>query len=179
VLPNVIRTARIILRPFRSSDVDDVLAYASDSAWSRYLISLPASSYTRADAERFVASQASLDWTVRPSWAIEFQDHAVGGVNLQLSHEQQVGEVGYGLAPRLWGHGLAVEAVRAVIDASFRAYPQLIRVRAKTDARNIQSIRVMEKAGMKREGVLRRDRYFRGELVDEVICGLLRCEWIC
>jgi RimJ/RimL family protein N-acetyltransferase len=35
----------------------------------------------------------------------------------------------------------------------------------------------MEKLGMKREGLLRRDRLFRGELVDEVVCGMLRSEW--
>ena len=46
-----------------------------------------------------------------------------------------------------------------------------------TDARNTQWLRVMEKLGMKREGLLRRDRLFRGELVDEVVCGMLRSEW--
>ena len=177
MVPDVIRTARAILRPVQPSDIDDTLEYATDPEWSRYLIALPASSYTRADAEQFVASQALLDREVRPSWAIEFQGRAVGGVNVRFLHEHRVGELGYSLAPRLWGQGLVVEAVRAVISASFSAYPQLERFRATTDARNAQSLRVMEKLGMKREGLLRRDRLFRGQLVDEVVCGLLRSEW--
>jgi ribosomal-protein-alanine N-acetyltransferase len=179
VVPDVIRTGRAVLRPVQASDVDDILEYATDPEWSRYLIALPGSSYTRADAERFVASQAVLDWDVHPSWAIEFQDRAVGGINARFLHEHRVGELGYGLSPRLWGQGLVVEAARAVIEASFNAYPQLSRFRATTDARNARSLRVMEKLGMKREGLLRSDRFFRGELADEVVCGLLRSEWRC
>ena len=50
-------------------------------------------------------------------------------------------------------------------------------MRARADARNARSIRVMEKLGMKREGLLRNDRLCRGELIDEVVYGLLRSEW--
>ncbi len=174
MVPDVIRTARAVLRPVQASDVDDILDCAADREWSRYLIALPVSSYTRTDAEQFVTSQAVLDREVRPSWAIEFEGRAAGGVNVRFLHDHRVGELGYSLASRLWGRGLVVEAARAVISASFSAYPQLDRFRATTDARNTQSVRVMEKLGMKREGLLRRDRLFRGELVDEVVCGLLR-----
>jgi ribosomal-protein-alanine N-acetyltransferase len=45
------------------------------------------------------------------------------------------------------------------------------------DARNIGSLRVMEKLGMVREGVLRQNRLVRGEFIDEVWCGMLRTEW--
>jgi ribosomal-protein-alanine N-acetyltransferase len=177
VVADVIRTARTILRPVRASDVDDILEYAADPEWRRYLISLPAASYTRADAEHFVAGQALLDRDVHPSWALEFQGHVVGGLSVRFFHDHRVGELGYGLARRLWGQGLAVEAARAIIGACFSTYPQLARFRATTDARNVQSLRVMEKLGMTREALLRNDRFFRGELVDEVVCGLLRSEW--
>jgi len=177
VLPEVIRTTRVIMRPYRPSDVEDILAYASDPNWRRYLIALTDSAYGRADAENFVTSQSSLDRAVHPSWAIEFQGHAVGGLNVRFSHDHRIAELGYGLSPRLWGQGIVVEAARAAIDISFDLYSQLVRVRATCDARNTQSIRVMEKLGMKREALLRCDRFFRGELTDETICGLLRSEW--
>lgn len=176
VTPAVIKSGRTILRPFVTADAADVLAYAGDAAWSRYVIALPGPTYTRADAETFVASQALLDRDTHPSWAIELHGEVVGGVNLRFLHGHRVGELGYGLSPKLWGRGLVVEAVRAVLPAAFGAYPQLVRIRAKTDARNTQSVRVMEKLGMKREALLRSDRFFRGELVDEVIYGLLRSE---
>lgn len=179
MVPDAITTARTLLRPFQPSDVDAVLEYASDPEWSRYVIALPTASYTRDNAERFVAHQASLDRRVAPSWAIVFQNRVVGGVNARFFHEHRVGELGYGLAPRLWGRGLVFEAACAVIGASFQTYPQLVRWQAKTDARNTRSLRVMERLGMTREGLLRSNRFFRGELVDEVIYGLLRSEWRC
>jgi [ribosomal protein S5]-alanine N-acetyltransferase len=176
-ISEVIRTERLVLRPFRPDDVGDVFEYAADTEWSRYTVALPAAPYLRADAEKFLADQALLDRTSHASWAIEFQGRAVGGVNIRFSCAHQIGELGYGLARRLWGQGLASEAARAVVKAAFDTYPQLIRMRAKADARNARSLRVLEKLGMRQEGLLRRDRLFRGELVDEAIYGLLREEW--
>ena len=177
MIRDVIKTARCTLRPFRFADVEDVLAYASDPAWNRYLIALPVS-YTREDAEKFVSGQMLVDRDARPSWAIDVAGSAIGGVNLRFSPDHRIGEIGYGIAPRCWGQGLAFEVARAVIGEAFGAYPELVRIRARSDARNAQSLRVMEKLGMKREALLRCDRLFRGELVDEVICGLLRSEWV-
>jgi ribosomal-protein-alanine N-acetyltransferase len=175
VIPQVIRTQRTILRPYRPSDVDDVLEYAGDARWRQYL-PVP-EVYTRAHAEQFIARQAEIDRDVHPIWAIEVDDHVVGGLNVHFTHEHRIGELGYALAPRLWGQGVIVEAARAVITASFVAYEHLARMRARTDARNTRSLRVMEKLGMNREALLRSDRFFRGELVDEVVCGMLRHEW--
>ena len=65
----------------------------------------------------------------------------------------------------------------AVIDAAFSVYPELNRIQACGDQRNVGSLRVMEKLGMVREGVLRQDKFLRGEFSNTVWCGLLRCEW--
>ena len=72
---------------------------------------------------------------------------------------------------------MATEAVGAVIDESFSTYPDLNRIQASADERNAGSLRVMEKLGMVREGVLRQDQYLRGEFRNTVWCGLLRREW--
>lgn len=176
MLPEVVRTERVILRPFRSSDVDDVFQYAGDVEWRRYMLPLPAV-YTRTDAEEFIAGQVVRDRDVHPMWAIELEDHVVGGVDVHFEHDHRIGELGYGLSPRLWGHGLIVEAARAIVGASFVQYAQLVRIRARADSRNARSLRVMEKLDMQREALLRSDRFFRGELVDEVIYGVLRHEW--
>ena len=176
MLAEVLRTSRLTLRPVRASDVDDVLAYASDPAWSRFLVALP-TTYARADAEAYVAGAVQLDRNVHASWGIEHEGHVVGGIDVSFLHGHRIGELGYGLAPRLWGQGLVVEAARAVVATAFTAYPHLVRIRATTDARNTQSLRVMDKLGMKREGLLRSNRWFRGELVDEIVSGVLRSEW--
>ena len=175
MLPDIIETARLRLRPFRLRDVDDVLGYATDPEWARYLpVPQP---YTQADAEKFLAGQVLLDREVHPAWAIEHARAIIGGINLRFHFNYHVGEMGYSIAHSYWGRGLATEAARAVMEAAFAAYASLNRIRAMADARNLGSLRVMEKLGMVREGVLRQNRLVRGEYIDEVWCGVLRPEW--
>ena len=176
MLPEVIETERLKLRPHRLKDVEDVLSYASDPEWARYLGPVP-QPYTRADAEGFLANQLSQDRTKRASWAIEYAGSAVGGVNIGFEFENRVGTIGYSIAGHLWGKGLATEAAGAVIETSFAAFPDLNRIQATTDEQNAGSVRVLEKLGMVREGVLRQDQYLRGRFRNTVWCGLLRCEW--
>ena len=175
MLPIVIETARLRLRPIGLQDVDAVLSYAADPEWGRYLpVPQP---YLREHAEQFVASQVLLDRESHAAWAIEYAGVVGGGINIRFDFANQVGELGYSLARSHWGQGLTTEAAQAVVDAAFTAYPDLRRVRAMADARNIASLRVMEKIGMIREGTLRQNRITRGESIDEVWCGILRSEW--
>ena len=175
MLPDIIETARLRLRPFRLRDVDDVLVYATDPEWARYLpVPQP---YTQADAEKFIAGQVLLDREVHPAWAIEHAGAVIGGINLRFHFDHHVGEMGYSIARGYWGRGLATEAARTVMEVAFTTYASLNRLRAMADARNIGSLRVMEKLGMVREGVLRQNRLVRREFIDEVWYGVLRPEW--
>ena len=67
--------------------------------------------------------------------------------------------------------------MNVIINSAFDCYTQLVRVRARANAENLGSRRVMEKLGMSLEGQLRQDSFERGELHDEVVYGLLRNEW--
>lgn len=175
MLPEIIDGERFRLRPFQLSDVEAVFSYANDEEYLRYLpIPLP---YVRSHAEIFLANQVLLNRELNPSWAIEVDGAPMGGLNIRFFAEHRVSEIGYAVARSLWGKGIATAASRVVIAAAFEGYPQLERVRARADARNAASIRVMEKLGMKSEGRLRSDRLCRGELADEVWYGLLRPEW--
>ena len=175
MLPEIIEGEGFRLRPFRLTDLDAVFAYAVDEEFLRYLpIPMP---YSCSDAADFLEKQVLLDRAINPSWAIETDGAPCGGLNIRFFADHRVSEIGYAVARRLWGHGIATAASRIVIAAAFETYPQLERVRARADARNAASTRVMEKLGMKREALLRSDRFFRGELRDEVVYGLLRSEW--
>lgn len=174
-MPDQIETTRLLLRPYRWQDIDDVVAYATDETWAKYLpVPTP---YTLADGQRFLASQVLLDRETQPCWAIESAGRIVGGINLRFTFEHRLGELGYAVARDVWGSGIATESAAAVVDAAFSTYPDLNRIRAIGDARNEASLRVMARLGMVREGVLRQNRVFRGDLVDEVWCGVLRSEW--
>ena len=175
MLPELIETERLVLRPVALQDVEDVLAFATDAEWARYLpVPQP---YTRRDAEEFVAGQLLIEREKNPSWAIVCDGVVIGGINLRLDVENHACELGYSVARKHWGQGLATEAARAVIDAAFQADKTLHKVRAMADVRNGASQRVMAKVGMTREGVLRQNRLVRGEYIDEVWYGLLRGEW--
>ena len=169
-----LETERLLLRPFDFGDVEDVLDYASEPELSRYL-PLP-QPYTRGDAVEFI-SRAVLDgWSTRPTFAIVFESHVVGAINLRVDERHRTAELGYALARPQWGKGLTPEAARAVVDWGFERYA-LCKVYAVADLRNRQSWRVMEKLGMSREGVPRSNVQSRDERVDEVCYGILREEW--
>jgi RimJ/RimL family protein N-acetyltransferase len=175
-LPYLLRTPRLVLRPFEFGDVDAITAYAADEEWGRYLSGTP-QPYRREDAVQFVARQALTDRSVHPAWAIVHDGAAVGGINIRFYYEHVVAEMGWSIHRRLWNQGLATEAARAVVDAAFEGHGQLRRIGARADARNVASHRVMEKLGMRNEGTLRQARVARGECIDEVHYGLLRPEW--
>lgn len=175
-LPETFRTERLQLRPFRFGDEGDVLAYARDPEWSRFLRILPRP-YTADDARDFVARQVILDRVTHPAWAITLDDSVIGGVNLRFTFEHRSAEIGYSVARSHWGRGVCTEAARAVIDAAFDTHSDLVRLQARADAQNAGSQRVMEKLGMAKEGVLRRSRVERGEIFDEAWYAILRAEW--
>jgi RimJ/RimL family protein N-acetyltransferase len=176
MLPEIIETERLTLRPYRLQDVADVFSYASDPKWARFLPAVP-QPYTKKDAEKFIAGQILLDPETHQCWALSQNEVVIGGIDLRFDFEHQVGELGYSIAQTHWGKGLVAEVAGAVIDAAFTAYPDLNRIRAWADSRNAGSLRVMEKLGMIREGTLRQNYVNRGEFVDQVWCGILRSEW--
>ena len=75
---------------------------------------------------------------------------SVGG-----SIEKHRMQFGYCLARDAWGNGFATEAARAFLAAAFEL-PSLWRIQAFCDLENPASARVLEKAGLEREGILRR-----------------------
>ncbi|MFT5194009.1 MAG: ribosomal-protein-alanine N-acetyltransferase [Cellvibrionaceae bacterium] len=175
-LPEIIKTERLLLRPFTFKDTDDVYGYAKHPDWSRYL-PVP-NPYTLYDAERFIALRKLDDPTKENVWALEYEGKAVGGINLRAKAEKHaICELGWSISQPNWGKGLMTEAVKTIRDTTFLRFPELHRLYARADLRNIGSWRVMEKVGMQREAVLRQHVNLKGEWMDEVWYAILRPEW--
>jgi RimJ/RimL family protein N-acetyltransferase len=75
---------------------------------------------------------------------------------IELRLEPAKMSFGYTGAKDQWGKGYMTEAVCASIHWAFQQ-PDIYRVYATTDVENVPSRRVMEKAGMQCEGILRRE----------------------
>jgi RimJ/RimL family protein N-acetyltransferase len=85
-------------------------------------------------------------------------------------------EIGYSLVPSERGKGYCSEAVNIMADYLFLSR-EVMRIQAQTDQRNMASQRVLEKAGFKKEGLLRNNFYMRGEWTDDYIYSIIREEW--
>lgn len=86
-------------------------------------------------------------------------------------------EIGYDLAPSYWGHGIMAEALRAVLKYGFEKM-ELNRIQAIIDSKNVRSMKLVNRLGFKKEGVLRQRSYFNGQFRDDVIFSLLKKEWM-
>jgi [ribosomal protein S5]-alanine N-acetyltransferase len=78
--------------------------------------------------------------------------------------------------PELWGKGVASEAAKLMINIGF-TYFHLHRIQATCDPDNIASSRVLEKVGMKKEGVLRENIMIKSGWRDSAIYSVLEGEY--
>jgi len=85
-------------------------------------------------------------------------------------------EIGYSLVPSERGKGYGTEALGIMVDYLFLS-KDVMRIQAQTDQRNAASQKILEKAGFKKEGTLRRNFFMRGEWTDDYIYSILREEW--
>lgn len=140
----VLRTERLVLRPFVLDDVDDALAYRADPAFAEFLPHVP-QPFTREHAEAFVRTNMTEPWATLPTYALVFDERVIGTVNLEIEGRRAM--LGYALGRAYWGRGLAVEAARAVL-----AHHALDQYWASTASGNVRSMRVLDKLGMTRDG---------------------------
>jgi RimJ/RimL family protein N-acetyltransferase len=85
-------------------------------------------------------------------------------------------EVGYGLVPSERRKGYCSEAALLMVDYLFLS-KDIVRLQAYTDVRNVGSQKVLEKVGFKKEGIVRKNGFVRGEWKDECLYSFLREEW--
>ena len=173
----VLQTERLTLRRFRLTDVDDVVAFANDEEWQRYL-PLPYP-YKRVHGEHFVAESFLKHWKSKPAFAVVLDETVIGEINLSIDKKRQTAEMGYGIARKHWGNGYATEAAHAIVAWAFESFC-LVKVYAYANVENNRSWRVMERIGMTREGLLRSeapDSRDSNRRQDVAYYGILREDW--
>jgi ribosomal-protein-alanine N-acetyltransferase len=153
--PETFETGRLQLRKPVLSDAEEIFRqYAQDAEVTKYLTWVP---YGKIDETREFIGTCLARWKEGHSfhWTIVRKDDGqlLGMINARVDGHKW--ELGYVLAREYWGRGYMTEAVRTLIDRAFKE-ASVYRVWAVCDIDNVASARVMEKAGMQREGLLRR-----------------------
>ena len=154
--PVTFATARLVARPPLVEDAEAVFAaYASDPevtrylSWRAYTRVHPLAIFLRECAARWEKSDGPFTWLL----CLKGTATPIGSIGVTLGGGRAV--FGYVLAKKFWHRGLAAEALTFLVDWSL-AQPGIFRAWAFCDVENPASVRVMEKAGLVREGVLRR-----------------------
>ena len=173
-----LETERLILRRFAADDAEEMYNnWASDPEVTEFLTWPPHKSPE-------LSRRLLEDWVSRYEdggyfqWAIQLKDTGavIGSIAaVKLNEETGAAEIGYCLGRAWWGLGLMPEALKAVMDYLFDVVG-LNRIAACHDANNPKSGRVMEKAGMKLEGIWRQAGKNNRGICDEVWYALLRSE---
>ncbi len=153
-----------LLRAYRSDDIDALTAIANNERVSRYLIDTFPYPYTREDASWWIDSGAAQHGAI--TRAIEHDGRLVGTIGVAPQHgwRAHIAEIGYWLGEHYWGRGIASDALRLMSQHAFEelGYRKLI---APVLAPNGASMRVLEKCGYTKEGILKEevckhDRYY-------------------
>ena len=169
MLPTEIQLTRSRLRPWRTSDRASLLRYANDRDVWRNLRDRFPHPYTERDADEWLSLVTSEDPPIG-IYAIEVDGEAAGTIAVEPGPdiERWCWEIGYWLGQPFWGRGIVTEAVIAVSDAAFRE-PDVIRLHAPVFSWNRRSMRVLEKAGYVREGLLRQSAIKEGKIRDQLL----------
>ncbi len=164
-------TARLQLRSFTESDFGWLHPLAASPVVTRYTDWGP---NTPEETRSFlVAALQSGSGPDEFTWAVTMSDGTgIGSAGLEVtSRGNQRASFGYMLDPRCWGQGYATEVAVALV--GFAQALGMHRVEATCHPDNAGSVRVLEKAGLTKEGRLRDHLLVRGAWRDSLLFSVV------
>ena len=172
-------TGRLIIRAPRPTDLAAFLEYRNHPSIVEGGAIEPMGTE---DARELLAKQADFDPTGAGGWFMRAIEHRqqcrmIGEVGVFLSPKTSHGDIGWIVHPDYHRMGIATEAVGAFVSSVFREL-KLHRLTAACEQRNVASWRLMERIGMRREGIFRQSRQDAAGWQDEFLYALLQAEWL-
>ena len=180
-------TDRLIVRRYLESDAPALAAAADHVQVADFLSDRFPSPYTVEAALEFIGGQEEARELAYPAHAAMLakpgtevnatsEPLLIGGLGVEANGDilYRTWSIGYFLTPSAWGRGCATEAVAALTRWLFATWPRLNRVEGEAYLGNVASQRVLEKCGLRREGVRRGAAEKNGRLVDVVVFGIVR-----
>ena len=165
------------MREPRYSDWPSVQEYASDLKIVRYMVWGPNTPTQTKDFVRLCLRQLIKKPRRRYDWAMEVKPSGkmigICGLGITSPKDREGGEMGYCLNRKFWGKGYTTEATKAMIRFGFQKLG-LRRITATCDSQNKAAARVLEKAGMRKEGYFRRNVFQKGKWRDTFFYAVLK-----
>lgn len=177
----VIDSQRLILRPYKDSDVKDLIEGLNNIEVSKWLAKIPFP-YTESDANEFIKKSKDNDENKRIALAIVLKENnkVIGGTEIcDINTKDGTARGGIWLNEKYQNNGYGMEAFSAKIKFCFEKLG-LRRMENGYFAENVKSRKMQEKLGFKIEGI-RRKKYLclaTNEYKDEYITALLKDDFI-
>lgn len=165
-------TERLTIRPFKSTDLQDVFAIYNDEDTCKFLLH---NKWTQEDMrERFNKKLANSALTKESmlSLAVVYETKVVGDLSVWYTDMKDTVEIGYGFSNEVAGKGLATEAVSSLVNKLFSEF-NVHRIQANLDARNTASQKLCERIGMRKEAHFIQNYWNKNEWTDSLVYGML------
>jgi RimJ/RimL family protein N-acetyltransferase len=173
-----LETERLRLRPFTPDDAPAVERMAGERRVAEMTLNIP-HPYPAGLAAQWIASHApAAAEGMLYCFAIDRKEDGalLGAISITLAPRFRRAEIGYWLGAEHWNRGYMSEAARRVVAFGFEQLG-LVRIQATCYPRNPASARVMQKAGMRHEGLLRGYIYKDGVQEDIAMYAMVRSDW--
>jgi RimJ/RimL family protein N-acetyltransferase len=127
------------------------------------------------DAEEYIAAMINSDPDKTFAFAIVLDNKVIGSIGVFRCENihNRTAELGYYIGEPYWGKGIMTSAVQQACEYVF-AHSDILRIFAEPFSYNIASCRVLEKAGFQFEGLLRKNAFKNGKIVDMKMYALVR-----
>ena len=175
----VLETDRLILRQVTNDDAKSLLTYFSDTDVMKYYGLEPFKSIDDVlDEISWYKSLFEKGTGIRWGISLKGSDKIIGSCgffNRAVEHSRT--EIGYELSKEYWGKGIAGEALESVVKYGFQNL-QLERIEALVEPANLASLKLLDKIGFEKEGLLRHYEFTCGKFDDLYIYSILKSDLV-
>jgi RimJ/RimL family protein N-acetyltransferase len=173
-----LRTDRLILRAIDKKDANAIFKYRSDEITNQYQGWIPKKLEDVYDFIKKIATEINIVDTWFQLVIISRETgELIGDIGIHfLDIENKQVEIGCTLGKSQHGKGYAIEALKQVMEFLFNQLDKH-RIIASIDPNNIQSVRLMERLGFRKEAHFKESISINGQWVDDIVYAILKKEW--
>lgn len=171
---NQMESERLLLRPITLNDAEDMFEYTSDEETTRFIYE------QHKDLEQtknLIANYFVKEPIGKYAIVLRESNKMVGAIEFRVDDWNKSGDLGFTLNRHYWGKGYMTEAGKLILSLAFNVMG-LERVFSGHEVKNSASGKVLDRLGMKCEGILRKNQMIKGQLVDSVHYSILKEEYL-